>query len=199
MIEFNYSGFKPDNCTLFIGGTMIVPGDLTEKITLSWFAPLFKVTKNDKPKRILFKRWLEYANYPDWRGDTWYKPIERFINVPGGGTKRSARMVTSLILYLGSNFGRDFITRELKEIKPTSLFSSVDMRMAWADENKRVAHTNGGRRSAEVFFDEYPLSAVGFEISENTMLWLTSREGRSFLAEAYKEIGWPATWEVPEK
>jgi hypothetical protein len=114
-------------------------------------------------------------------------------------TQRHASVAASFIRWLGCNCGRGFLhdAEKLKEKFHSNTNAYV---AAWAIENMREVAINRGVRIIEAaiapddhwkngYLEKLPdLSADDYEVVDNVVIWLGSKDGQDFLNRAEREI-----------
>jgi len=178
-------------------GTYLGEANVTEQ----WFIPFLRIQEGEKGRSAFLKHWREYANRADWYGDIFYRRIEGIIFCPGGGDEYASRVATSIVCWFGSNNGLCFLNDALAKTKVNSevgnYSNEATLLSSWALENRRQYCVNRGVRRLEGILGRSQLIATDFEVAESVMLWLSSDEGRKFVATVFQELGWPVIWEIP--
>lgn len=154
----------------------------------------------------LWRELLAQAPY----GDDPYVPIERILHtLPATPDQRILSVATSFVVWLGTTVGMNFYLeclRAASECKMDYGFPYQNVFLSiWAAKNRRQHGCNHGFRSIEFILalpsDYGPtmhskhelarlpeLSALDYETVEGMVLWLSSVEGKRFMANAGEMI-----------
>lgn len=159
-------------------------------------------------ENVFAERWAKYiAKGPRYGFDSWrHCPnavlADILTELPARITQRHASVCASIVCWLGTNCGR--ATLEEAEKYAKTMFAGYTA--AWAIENKRTGHVNGGVRCLEHLLapeDHYgkclftggivlrrrpELTAEDYETAEHLWAWLGSDPGRAFTQGCKQEI-----------
>lgn len=166
----------------------------------TFFEPLTPLCA-DRPRCQRFQKiWTIYMGQCDTRDDDYIPRIVRIVLLPKKVTPtevaHSARVMTSIAVWFGTNIGFHFMENLLNNFDPNTniLNNMVNVESAlklWSVENSLYKKSNGwGGRTLQHILQSgqelHPLTAVETDSAEKFIVWLASKDGRVLL-NAFKK------------
>lgn len=161
------------------------------KLKQEWFVPHFP-PREDRPLEIaMLREWKNYMSYEDYFGGEWGTRMARLLSdIPGGQNIRTARVATTVALWVVMPTGRAFFDPLLRRIqkRESEVFIHDLVLSAWAVENRlssitvnRLESLLSDEKGLFVYkYKPYP-SLPDHRAVEQTLLFLVTEEGRNLL------------------
>ena len=168
------------------------------EITDAFFEPLIPIPEDMWRSKLFLKIWIRHmsrypraSNFYDWR------PLLVHTLMPCNGKDAlyASQIASSFIAWLGRNNGFSFAAELFKKLEQKDRLDSDyrNLKKAlsyWSYENSlSYSQQIGGGRTLHRILGYRPsddtLTAIHFDTVEKIIMWLASKEGMQYLAEAF--------------